>query len=129
MAAKPVIDVLLGARSLADVESRIEPLGEHGYAYVQKYERELPMRRYFVKPAVTSLRVHLHAVEQGSLIWQQHLAFRDALRTDATLSSRYQSLKLRLAEEFADDKPAYSAAKGPFIRSVLATVLERSVAH
>ena len=128
LAAKPVIDVLLGARALADVESRIEPLGEHGYSYVQKYERELPMRRYFVKPAATSLRVHLHAVELGSLLWQEHLAFRDALRTDATLSSRYQSLKLRLAEEFAADKSAYTVAKGPFIRSVLATAFERNAA-
>ena len=128
LAAKPVIDVLLGARSLVDIESKIELLGEHGYSYVQKYERELPMRRYFVKPAGTSFRVHLHAVEVGSLLWQQHLAFRDALRTDATLRSRYQSLKLRLAREFADDKPAYTAAKGPFIRSVLAIIFERSVA-
>ena len=65
LAAKPVIDVLFGARALADVESKIEPLGEHGYSYIQKYERELPMRRYFVKPAATSHRVHLHAVELG----------------------------------------------------------------
>ncbi len=86
------------------------------------------MRRYFVKPAATSLRVHLHAVELGSLLWQEHLAFRDALRTDATLSSRYQSLKLRLAEEFAADKSAYTVAKGPFIRSVLATAFERNAA-
>ena len=129
LAAKPVIDVLLGARSLADVESKIESLGELGYAYVQKYEHEFPARRYFVKSSAPPLRVHLHAVELGSLFWQEHLAFRNALRTDSALSSRYQSLKLRLAEEFADDKSAYSAAKGPFIRSVLATVFERSDAE
>jgi GrpB-like predicted nucleotidyltransferase (UPF0157 family) len=58
----------------------------------------------------------------------RHLAFRDALRTDSVLCLRYQPLKLRLAEEFADDKPAYTAAKGPFIRSVPAIIFERSVA-
>ena len=37
LAAKPVIDVLLGAPSLADVESKIEALGVRGYVYVKKY--------------------------------------------------------------------------------------------
>lgn len=126
LSAKPVIDVLLGARSLADIELKIKPLSEIGYSYVPKYEVEIPTRRYFVKASATSLRVHLHVVELGSRIWQEHLAFRDRLRADASLRSQYQALKLRLAEEFADDKSAYTAAKGPFIQSVLASVFERS---
>jgi GrpB-like predicted nucleotidyltransferase (UPF0157 family) len=125
LAAKPVIDVLLGAHSLADIESKIKPLNEVGYSYVPKYECEIPMRRYFVKSSATSLRVHLHAVELGSRLWQEHLAFRDRLRTDAHLRAQYQTLKLRLAEEFADDKFAYTDAKGPFIQSVLASAFDR----
>lgn len=126
LAAKPVIDALLGADSLADVESKIEALDRIGYGYVPKYERELPMRRYFVKSSVGALRIHLHAVVRGSRIWQEHLAFRDALRSDSGLRSEYQSLKLALAERFADDKSAYTDAKGPFIQAVIATVLGRS---
>ena len=125
LAAKPVIDVLLGARSLADIESKIKPLSEIGYSYVPKYEREIPMRRYFVKSLATSLRVHLHAVEFDSRIWREHLAFRDRLRADAILRSEYQALKLRLAAEFADDKSAYTAAKATFIQAVLAIVFKR----
>ena len=119
LAAKPVIDVVLGAQSLAVIESRIKPLGDLGYAYVSKYEDELPMRRYFVKSAAASLRIHVHGVEQGSRIWQEHLAFRDRLRADDDLRMRYQALKVQLAEEFADDKAAYTSAKGPFIQSIL----------
>ncbi len=126
LSAKPVIDVLLGARSLAEIESKIKPLNEIGYSYVPKYEREIPTRRYFVKSLATSLRVHLHAVEIDSRIWQEHLTFRNALRGDANLRSEYQALKLRLAAEFADDKSAYTAAKAPFIHAVLASVFERS---
>lgn len=121
LAAKPVIDVLVGVRALADVESRIAALDACGYAYVQKYERELPMRRYFVKASVLSLRVHVHAVAQGSRLWCEHLGFRDALRADAGLRARYQQLKLQLAATHADDKPAYTAGKAPFIQSVLAS--------
>jgi GrpB-like predicted nucleotidyltransferase (UPF0157 family) len=125
LAAKPVIDVLIGAASLADIESKIDLLSEHGYEYVSKYEKEIPDRRYFVKSSANSLRVHIHAVELGSRIWQEHLAFRDALRSDISLRAQYQSLKLQLAEQFVHNKSAYSAAKNPFIESVLAAALGR----
>lgn len=121
LAAKPVIDVVLGAGALADIEARIEPLGDLGYVYVSKYEDDLPLRRYFVKSPPTSLRIHVHGVEQGSRLWREHLVFRDRLRADDGLRIRYQALKLRLAEQYADDKSAYTAAKDPFIQSVLAT--------
>jgi GrpB-like predicted nucleotidyltransferase (UPF0157 family) len=76
--------------------------------------------RRFLRAQATSLRVHLHAVELGSRLWREHLAFRDTLRADANLCAQYQALKLRLAEEFTDDKSAYTAAKVPFIQAVLA---------
>ena len=124
--AKPVIDVLLGARSLSDIVSKIKTLEGLGYAYVAKYERDLPMRRYFVKSKSGSLRVHLHAVESGSQIWKEHLTFRDALRAVAALASQYAALKLRLAAEFANDKSAYTAAKAPFIQGVLSLASSES---
>lgn len=119
LVAKPVIDVMLAASSLQEVEMKIAALAELGYAYVAKYEQDLPMRRYFVKSPADSLRVHLHAVEAGSQFWKEHIAFRDMLRTNAQLRSQYQALKLRLAQEFADDKSAYTDAKGPFIQAAL----------
>lgn len=120
--AKPVIDVLLGSASLRDIELRIDSLGAAGFEYVSKYESEIPMRRYFVKQPANSLRIHVHGVVEGSDLWLKHLAFRDALRNDAALREEYQALKLRLAREFAQDKAAYTDAKAPFIRSVLASI-------
>ncbi len=120
LAAKPVIDILLGARSLGDIESKVVPLSALGYAYVHKYEHEIPERRYFVRSPSTSTRVHLHGVVTGSSLWRNHVAFRDALRADASLRSDYQNLKIGLASRHADDKVAYTEGKGPFIRTVLA---------
>lgn len=119
LSAKPVLDLLLGAETLADIESRIPALARLGFEYVSRYEREIPDRRYFVRSAPNALRVHLHGVVRGGKLWRDHLAFRDALRTDAGLRERYQALKLHLAAVHADDKAAYSGAKGPFIRSVM----------
>jgi GrpB-like predicted nucleotidyltransferase (UPF0157 family) len=122
LAAKPVIDVLLGVRTLVEAESKIADLRERGYTYRPEYEHELPLRRYFTRPQGATLRVHLHAVEHEARLWREHLGFRELLRGDADLRARYQALKLRLAQETAHDKAAYTAAKAPFIRAALATL-------
>jgi GrpB-like predicted nucleotidyltransferase (UPF0157 family) len=119
LSAKPVIDILLGANSLSEIESQIASLEALGFTYVSKYEKELPTRRYFAKTPADGLRIHLHGVEIGSRIWCQHLEFRDLLRTDAQLRSEYQLLKLSLADKYAYDKSAYTAAKSPFIEAAL----------
>ena len=126
LVAKPVIDMLLGARDLTDIELKIPAIEKLGYSYVAKYERELPMRRYFVKSGSNSLRVHLHAVVHGSAIWKEQIGFRDALRFDPALASQYADLKLRLAAEFKHDKSAYTDAKAPFIQTVLSRLHSRA---
>jgi GrpB-like predicted nucleotidyltransferase (UPF0157 family) len=62
----------------------------------------------------------LHAVQQGSTLWRQHLAFRNGLRQDPQLRARYAALKLELAQRHAHDKTAYTDAKAPFIQAALA---------
>lgn len=120
LSAKPVIDILVGAASLADIESRIPALVAAGYTYRPEHEGALPMRRYFTLTPPDSLRVHVHAVVRKGRLWCDHLAFRDALHNDNVLRDRYQALKLALAERYAQDKSAYTEAKAPFIREVIA---------
>lgn len=122
LCAKPVIDVLLGAASLARIEAAIPRMEAVGYAFVSKYETELPMRRYFVKPESPMCRVHVHGVCKDSRIWNEHLAFRDALRADPSLRDTCARLKLELVRIHAGDKAAYTAAKAPFISRILAAV-------
>ncbi len=126
LVAKPVIDVLLGAQSLAAIEDKIEALRSLGFDYIRKYEAEVPVRRYFVRPAARAPRVNLHGVVYGSRFWREHLVFREALRTDPVLALEYAELKMWLASQFSDDRMSYSAAKAPFIRSVLRMALPSS---
>jgi GrpB-like predicted nucleotidyltransferase (UPF0157 family) len=124
LVAKPVIDVLLGTDALATIEARIAPLAGRGYRYRPEYEDVLPARRYFVRDADGDrLRIHLHAVVEGGPIWREHLAFRDALRTDDALRTAYQHLKLELAARHPGDKSAYAAAKDPFVRGWIDALL------
>ena len=121
LCAKPVIDVMLGAPTLAAFEAAVPALAAAGFDIVRKYEAVLPERRYFVRPATDAPRVHVHAVCTGSVFWRQQLAFRDALRTDERLRERYAALKQELALLHAYDKVRYTDAKAPFIQQVLAS--------
>ena len=57
-----MIDVMVGVSQLAEAEGRIGALEGAGYEYVQKYEIELPERRYFRKPRLGPSAYHLHCV-------------------------------------------------------------------
>lgn len=119
LCAKPVLDIMLGVQGLASVMSRVTGLERLGYQYRPEYEVEMPHRRYFVRPEGRQLRIHLHAVVQESEAWCNHLAFRDALRTNPALAAEYATLKRALAEAHRGNKAAYTEAKAPFIAGVL----------
>jgi len=74
LSAKPVINILLGARLLREVEIRIDAICKHGYQYVPEFEEVIPNRRYFRKPSKGKRTHHLHSVEYGGQFWCEHLA-------------------------------------------------------
>lgn len=126
MGAKPVVDILLGAQSLAVIEGRIGALEARGYRYVPEFEALLPQRRYFAKPKDGPAQFQLHAVERGSAFWDEQAGFRDVLRSDPAIFQRYLALKRRLAESFRTDIGGYTEAKAPFIRQVLNEMSHRA---
>jgi GrpB-like predicted nucleotidyltransferase (UPF0157 family) len=119
LVAKPIIDVMLGAPSLAAIEAAIPALEAMGYEYVPEFERAIPERRYFRKQGLPPGSFHLHAVAFGGPFWRRHLAFRDALLADPALAARYGALKRKLASRHRNDRVAYTDGKGEFIREVL----------
>jgi GrpB-like predicted nucleotidyltransferase (UPF0157 family) len=119
MSAKPVVDILLGATSLETIEAQIVALESCGYRYVAEFEKQLPQRRYFVKPLEGEAQFHLHAVESASQFWCDHVAFRDILRINRQVFDAYLSLKRNLAESMKMSRDAYTQAKGPFIEAVV----------
>jgi len=120
LAAKPVIDILVGIRDLADASNCIEPLTSLGYEYHPAFEIQLPERRYFKKPAGQELHTHhVHMVETTSNFWRAHILFRDYLRTHPEDAQAYACLKQELAIRFGENREGYTDAKTEFIESVL----------
>ncbi len=119
LGAKPIVDILIGAPALPDIEARIDAMEAHGYQYMPEHEAVLPHRRFFAKPARRPRQFHVHAVRTDSRFRAEHLAFRDALRADATLAADYLALKRELAARYGSDREGYTDAKGAFIRAVV----------
>ncbi|HSA55358.1 MAG TPA: GrpB family protein [Gemmatimonadaceae bacterium] len=120
LAAKPVIDIMVGVAALWEVEARIDNLRAEGYEYVPAYEAQLPQRRYFRKPLAEPRTHHVHCVLRESSFWHDQLAFRDYLRTSPTAARAYATLKRDLASRYAADREAYSGGKSDFIMTILA---------
>ncbi len=119
LGAKPVIDIMLAIPHLADAERCIEPLRSIGYEYIPKYEASIPERRYFRK-GPPEAHIHLHVVEPMSDFWERHILFRDFLRAHPEIAQEYYQLKKGLAAKYGSDHCAYTEAKAPFIKSVVA---------
>lgn len=117
--AKPIVDILIGAPSLPDIEARIGAMAALGYEYAPEHEAVLPERRFFAKPPSRPRAVHVHAVRADSPFRAEHLRFRDALRADPALAAEYGALKRRLAARHGADREGYTDAKSAFIHAVV----------
>jgi len=117
LAAKPVIDVLAGVRSLAESRAAVEPLRALSYCWAP-YKEEI--MNWFCKPSPSHRTHHLHLVVEGSGTWRDELLFRDTLRAQPETARAYEALKRELADEHAHDREAYTHAKTDFVLGVLA---------
>ncbi len=113
--AKPILDILAGVETFAEGLGLAAPLAALGYDYAGP--DIVPGHHLFGKGAV---RTHLlHVVEYQSVIWNEGLQFRDALRADPALARSYEALKVHLSRQHAESRAEYTAAKTVFIQSVL----------
>jgi GrpB-like predicted nucleotidyltransferase (UPF0157 family) len=118
LAAKPILDIAIGLAPGVDaarIIAILEPLGwiyrgDKGDAGLLLVLEDRPAHRV----------AHAHVVRYCGTSWQRYLAFRDRLRSDPGARDAYAQLKRGLAELFADDRRAYTAAKDSFIAGLLA---------
>jgi GrpB-like predicted nucleotidyltransferase (UPF0157 family) len=137
LAAKPVIDILVGVRSNEDLDKTIVPMIAAGYTYVKKHEPLWPTRRFFVRLKSTGIPLpmidiqdtvvigedvistaHIHIIVKDSHDWIRHLALRDFLRQHAVRREAYGQLKQQLSLQEFTDTLEYNKAKDAFVKQV-----------
>jgi GrpB-like predicted nucleotidyltransferase (UPF0157 family) len=121
LAAKPIIDLLVGVRSLPEARtSCVQPLQALRYRYMAEYESWLPDEMLFRKGIPGPWTHHAHLMEPTCPRWEEFTLLRDYLRRHEEVASAYADLKRALALVFEDDIAGYRNAKAPFIEAVMA---------
>jgi GrpB-like predicted nucleotidyltransferase (UPF0157 family) len=120
LAAKPIIDILVGvddlevARPICIVE-----LTGLGYTYLAAYEAWLPGELLFRKIVDGRWTHHVHVTETTSPRWLEFTLVRDYLRRHPATAREYGELKKELATRYGDDIEGFREAKRPFIAKLL----------
>jgi GrpB-like predicted nucleotidyltransferase (UPF0157 family) len=124
--SKPILDIDVVIRDPADfpdIRSRLEGVG-----YIHRGDQGIPGREVFRTEEPDGARKlgggrwsrhHLYVCGKESREYRRHVAFRDALRSDAALANRYAELKRALVRVFGGDRERYSEGKTEFIEAVL----------
>ncbi len=136
IAAKPIIDILVGLPGESHLDATIAPMTDAGYCYIGKFTAGMPYRRFFVKLASISATplprligpddelafgrdyetlANIHIIERGSFHWMRHIAFRDYLRAHADVRRAYERRKLEIARMDLADPLEFNRHKEAFI--------------
>ncbi len=124
LAAKPILDVAAEVRSLKEARALLpgifEPRGDDYFWRPSGPGTEGPWYCWLIiRNPDGSRRAHIHILEPDSTWMRERLAFRDYLRCHPDTARIYARLKKKLAEQYPEDRIAYTAAKSKFIRDIV----------
>jgi GrpB-like predicted nucleotidyltransferase (UPF0157 family) len=119
LAAKPVIDILIGMAHADEVSNAGRSLVRLGFAPGEASKPGLTSAFFSRASRGETPPINVHLTVAGSRPWLDLIRFRAALRGDAALAARYEALKRRLAAASGGDLDAYTAGKAAFIAEVL----------
>ncbi len=130
--AKPYIDMLIDipAHKLFDI-NLIDQFEALGYAYFKVPQRDhIDAYMSFGKGYHIDGRkdqvFHIHMCPRENIMWEQ-LKFRDHLRTNTRRAKEYEHLKIKLAEQFRNDRGAYVLGKNNFIQETMDLIHQANI--
>jgi GrpB-like predicted nucleotidyltransferase (UPF0157 family) len=119
LAAKPIIDILVGVDDYDFVIDEVAPAMEDaGYDYFLRpaFGEDGPRYPWLIGRDSSGRRVsHIHVALMDDAAQWDRVIFRDHLRRHPDIADDYAILKRDLAARFSDDREAYTQAKTAFI--------------
>jgi GrpB-like predicted nucleotidyltransferase (UPF0157 family) len=115
--AKPIIDLLVEVKEIAQVDEQNTSMEALGYEIMGEFG--ISGRRYFRKNNEEGIRTHhIHAFTADSAQVKRHLAFRDYMIAHLQEAQSYSELKRKLAREYPTDIDGYMDGKDAFIKAI-----------
>lgn len=113
--AKPIIDILIEAKDITNIDMYNDDLSKLGY--ISKGEYGIKGRRFFLKGLYHRTH-HIHVFERGNPEIERHLNFRDYMIEHQEDAKDYGELKKELAIKFRYDIDGYCNGKDSFIKDI-----------
>jgi len=111
--AKPIIDIMVEAESLEELDRQKEKIESLGYEAMGEFG--IAGRRYYRKGG--NNRTHqIHAFQKEDPSLMRHLAYRDYLSAHPEVKKEYGDLKIEVASQCENDIDRYCDGKENFIK-------------
>ena len=117
MWSKPIIDVLVIIPNNVGPEAYEEALMNIGYSSLGECGRR--DRVFLTKGDTPNTAFFCHLTYADNPVAQDQLLFQFIERALPDIARAYQLFKAQVADEYPNDRRGYTAAKAPFIQSVL----------
>lgn len=120
--AKPIIDIAVAVDSFDDVHSLIHELAKEGF-HLSHHVVDNDLLFVCGDMEADTRTHHIHIVKTDSKEWQDYINFRDYLNACPSVAMEYENIKLRLMNEYRNNRLAYTEGKAEFIKKVLRDAL------
>lgn len=120
--AKPIIDIAVGVKKLDLILSFNDVLNENGFIFRESDHEEQLLYTVKAKLNPDIAKSYIHVVTFNSKAWKNYLSFRDYLLKNEDAAKRYETLKIKLAEKYRNDRKSYTSSKQKFIDEILERV-------
>lgn len=111
--AKPIIDILIVAKSCGQLKDIADTLQANGYIKMSESENRVSLNKGYTENGFADKVFHLHLRLKNDT---DEVYFRDYLNSHPDIAKEYESLKLRLWKQFEHNRDAYTNAKTEFVK-------------
>ena len=118
LAAKPILDIVIGLGSLADLDPYLDKLAQ---VNIREARQDVPGQRLLVSGDFekNTRTHHIHVVVWNSVEWKNYIRFRDYLNAFEEKRHAYETEKRRLARAYPDNREAYTRGKAALIMQLI----------
>ena len=115
---KSICDIVVGVKNFKDILKHNDELSKLGIIYRRQ---DHPNQQLFVCGDLqNNIQTHfIHVVIFNSKEWNDYINMRDYLNANEQKANEYSDLKIKLADEYPNDRIAYTKGKSKLIEEIL----------